>query len=229
MNISHDTFTRLLLRCLEISKQPGINPAILGVYKDTLEAPANEYLGTDAAVNASLIAFEKENSEAFGALSSLDGPYKVARSALRAIYPSTAKAAPLTLKSLPTDTDKLKAIQWLLDSIQGHAGEAWADAILAGEYGVSASKSITEVEEAIAANKAYTKAKMDRADAAVLAYSRFIDFRQLVREACGAGSKEYQRLHLRGSSPKDEPEADSEGEASAPLSPPTPNAGPADA
>jgi hypothetical protein len=199
MNINYERFVRVLERCAELGQQAGINPAIAHVYNVALAGPAAAYLDADSAVSDALVACEKESAEAFQALSFLETPYKVARSTLKAIHPETVKARPATLASLTTDTDKLKAIRWLHDEIQKHAGAAWADAQLTGEFGLKAEAALKEIGEAIDANKDLTTAKMARAAAYEPAYVKYVDFKQVVRDALGAGSKEYRRIHLRAS------------------------------
>lgn len=199
MNINHERLVRVLLRCVEISKQPDLSPAVLAVYNAALSGPASAYLTADAAVNDGLVKADKESSEAKESLAEIDGPYRTARSALKAVHPSAAKALPLTLKALPTDTDKLNAIQMLMGALQEHAGEPWADAFLGGEVAAKAQSATQNIEEAIAAGKALTKAKTDRAAAFGPAYAKYLDFKQVVRDALGPTSKEYKRIHLRAS------------------------------
>lgn len=199
MNINYERFVRVLERCAELGQQAGINPAIAHVYNVALAGPAEAYLNADSAVSDALTACEKENSEAFQALTFLETPFKVARSTLKAIHPETVKARPATLASLTTDTDKLKAIRWLHVEIQKHAGAPWADALLTGEFGTKAEAALKEIGEAIDASKDLTTAKMARAAAYEPAYVKYVDFKQVVRDALGAGSKEYRRIHLRAS------------------------------
>lgn len=222
MNINHERLVRVLLRCVEISKQPGISLPVIAVYNAALSGPANAYLTADAAVNDALVKAEKESSEAKKSLVEIDGPYRTARSALKAVHPSAAKALPLTLKALPTDTDKLNAIQMLMSAIQEHAGEPWADAFLTGEVAAKAQSSTQNIEEAIAASKALTKAKADRAAAFGPAYAKYLDFKQVVRDALGSTSKEYKRIHLRASPGKGD--GDNPDEPKIPT-PPTQGAG----
>lgn len=199
MTINYERFVRVLHRCAELGQQAGINPAIAHVYNVALAGPAEAYLNAESAVSDALMACEKENSEAFQALTFLETPFKVARSTLKAIHPETVKARPATLASLTTDTDKLKAIRWLHGEIKKHTGATWADALLAGEFGVKAEAALKEIGEAIDASKELTTAQMQRAGAYEPAYVKYVDFKQVVRDALGPGSKEYRRIHLRAS------------------------------
>ncbi len=197
MTIAYERFARVVTRCIEIANETDADPVVVGVFKETLENPATAYLATDTAISTALTAFAKENREALAALASLDAPYRVARAAISAVLPGTD--LPDTLKKLPTDTDQLNAITRMVDVIDDHIGKAWADALLAGEFGTKAPKTIQELEESIAANKGLSKAKNDRAVAYGPTYELYLAFKRVVRNAYGPGSKQYRRIHLRAS------------------------------
>lgn len=217
MSIDYERLMRCLYRCKEIADEDGMSPVIAAVYKEALEGPATAFLSADAALVKATVAHEKGRKEARTALAKLDAPYRVARSAVRALRPETAKELPDTLKSLPTDTDQLNAITKLLGIVGDYAGSPWADAILSGAFGVMAAATIKEINEEITANKALSAAKAARAAAYGPAYEKFIGFKRVVRNACGPGSKQYKRLHLRASSGAGDeaPEKGNEGVAPA--------------
>jgi len=206
VSIDYDRFARVIARCIEVGEATDANPVVSAVYKATLEAEAKGYLAKENAFTDAKNAFAKENGEAVKAFADLDAPYRVARSALVAILPHTQ--LPDTLKAQPTDTDKLNAISRLIDLIDDHSGEAWADNILAGDFGVQAPAAVTEMREAMAANTDLSKAQLERAAAYGPTYEKYIRFKGVVRNAYGTGSKQYRRIHLRalpGAAPE-EPE-----------------------
>jgi hypothetical protein len=114
-----------------------------------------------------------------------------------AVLPDTV--LPDTLKAQPTDTDKLNAIERLVDVLDDHAGKPWADALLSGDFGQQAPKTVKELNEAIAPNRALSKVIGARAAAYGPAYEVYLRFKRLVRDTLGASSKEYRRIHLRAS------------------------------
>jgi hypothetical protein len=199
MYLNFDLLKRVLLRSKEIVDEAAVNPVLVQVYKKSLEGPANAFLAAHAAVTKASIAVNKENAEALDAIDALATPYAGARSTIMAVLPETAGALPATLKSLPTDTDKLWAIGTLLEAIEERAGEAWADALLAGELGTKAPATIKEVHEAIDAIKEFAAASQDRTAAYGPACDKFYAFKRVVRDLLGASSKQYRRIHVRGS------------------------------
>jgi 3-oxoacyl-ACP reductase-like protein len=197
MKIDYERFARVITRSIEVGNEPNADPVVATIFKQTLSDAAADYLALDAGVSTAMTSFGKENREALDALVSLDGPYRVARAAVLAMLPNTD--LPDTLKSQPTDTDQLNAIARLLDLIDDHVGEQWADVLLAGEFGTKAAKTVQELSESIAANKALSKARSDRAAAYGPTYEKYLRFKQVVRNAYGPGSKQYRRIHLRSS------------------------------
>jgi hypothetical protein len=197
VTIDYERFARVVTRCIEVANEPGANPVVVSVFKETLADPAAAYLAGELAVSTAMTSFAKENREALDALVSLDGPYRVARSAVMAILPETK--LPDTLKSQPTDTDKLNAIDRLIDLIDDHIGKEWADTLLQGEFGTMAPKASQELTESIAANKGLSKAKTERAAAYGPTYEKYLRFKHVVRNAYGPGSKQYRRIHIRAS------------------------------
>lgn len=199
MSTKYNRFARILLRCKETASEPGMDPVVVAVYKEGLETPATEYLSADDAVTKATTAHAKEGKEAHVALVELDAPYRVARAAVMTIRPENVKTLPDTIKSLSTDTDQLTAITSLLETINTYAGSPWADALLKGDFGVMATAAIKEMTEEIAANKALSKAKTERSAAYGPAHEKYIGFKRVVRNALGANSKQYKRIHMRAS------------------------------
>jgi ribonuclease D len=198
VTIAYDRFARVVTRCIEIANETDANPVVVGVFKETFEKPATAYLATDTAISTAMTAFAKENREALAALAlPRRALSRMARAAISAVLPGTD--LPDTLKSLPTDTDQLNAITRMVDVIDDHIGKAWADALLTGEFGTKAPKTIQELEQSIAANKGLSKAKNDRAAAYGPTYELYLAFKRVVRNAYGPGSKQYRRIHLRAS------------------------------
>lgn len=195
--LNYDRLVRVLTRCAELGTAAGKPPIIGIVFKETAEVKINAFLTANTAVDSALTAFAKENREALDALEALDAPYRTARSAVVAMLPETV--LPETLKSQPTDTDKLNAIERLLDIIDDHAGKPWADELLQGEFGQQAPKAVQEVHEAITASTARTEALAARARAYGPAHEAYLAFKRVVRDVFGPASSDYRRIHLRAS------------------------------
>jgi hypothetical protein len=226
-NIDYDRFVRVLTRCVELGADAAQPPIIGHVYKETAEGPITAFLAANKAVTAAMTAYAKENREALKALADLDVPYRAARSAVLAMMPETV--LPDTLKSQPTDTDKLNAIERLLDVVDDHAGKPWADTLLQGEFGQKAPATVKELNEAITANKELGQSTMARAAAYGPAYEVYLRFKRVVRDTRGPGSKEYRRIHLRASpgagGKEDAPVDDAPEDNAAPGAPPSPPPG----
>jgi hypothetical protein len=199
MTIKFERFTRVIHRCIEIRKQPDIDPIIITVYDEALAQPAGAYLGAVAAITAAASAHRQKKAGVAEALALLNAPYKTARSALKALHPEYTSTMPRTLKALTTDTDKRQAIVALLGAIQKHAGAPWADALLSGDFGAKAPAAVALFDEMVTASSNLARAKADRAAAFGPAYDKYLDFKSVVREARGARSVEYRRIHLRAS------------------------------
>jgi hypothetical protein len=217
--IDYGRFVRVLSRCAELAADAS-QPAIIGlVYKEAMEGLVTAFLEAEKATTTATGALGKEGHEARKALTDLDAPYRVARSAVLAVLPDTV--LPQTLKVQPTDTDKLNAIERLLYVVNEHAGKGWADELLKGDFGQKASKAVKELKETIAASTELGKANTARAAAYGPAYEAYLRFNRVVRDALGPTSKEYRRIHLRAS-----PGAAANGEVPADDSPPESEAGP---
>jgi len=196
--IDYGRFNRVLTRSAELAGEPGMKQSVLRVYNDVLKESAHRFRTAHAAVSQAEAAFRKENREALEALDLLDQPYRETRSVVLAFVPEAS--LPATLKVQPTDTDKLNAIESLLDRLDEHTGEPWAEEQSKGTFGQLAPRTVIELNEAIAANKALADAREERAAAYGPAYERYLRFKRVVRDGLGAKSKQYKRIHVRGSS-----------------------------
>jgi phosphotransferase system HPr-like phosphotransfer protein len=193
--IDYARFTRTLNRCEEIAGEPGMKASVVLTYTQVLEAASGVYRTADDGVTKAASAFAKENKEAHAALAALDGPYREARSMAAAFV--TGIKLPDTLKVQATDTDKVDAIESLLSIVDDHQGEAWADLVLKGDLGAKGQATILEINEAIEANKGLSEARSVRAAAFGPAYEQYLKFKRVVRDALGAKSKQYKRIHVR--------------------------------
>ncbi|MDC0748924.1 hypothetical protein [Polyangium mundeleinium] len=195
--IDYKRFHRVLTRSEELGVAPDARQVVSRVYADVLKAAAAAFLGAHKSVVAGESAAGKEGTEAAAALESIDRPYREARAVALAYVPTLR--VPDTLKRQPTDTDKMTAIEALLDAIDDHVGSAWADDIVNGEFGKLAPQVVKEINESIDANKDLANAKQARAAAYGPAYEKYLAFKRVVRAAHGPASKEYKRIHLRAS------------------------------
>jgi hypothetical protein len=199
--IDYERFYRVLTRCGEIAREQGMKASVVRVYLDVLKPAAERFRSAHKAVADAEAAFRKEASEALAALEALDGSYKETRSVVLSFEPHTA--LPDTLNATKTDTEKLNAIEALLDVLDDHEGEAWADEQEQSAFGQRAAGAVKEVNEAITANKALAAAGDLRAEAYGPAYERYLRFKRVVRDALGARSAHYKLIHLRGPSAAD--------------------------
>lgn len=209
--IDYSRFQRMLLRSAEVAAEAGMKVSVVRVHNETLKPAADAFLAAHEAVRKAETAFRKENKEAVDALAMIDVPYKEARSVVRAFAPETV--LPVALRSQPTDTDKLDAIEKLIHTLGDHGSQPWAIEIAQGEVGQRAAVTVKELNEAIAANKGLAQARVARAAAYEPAYERYLRFKRVVRDALGSRSRQYKRIHLRapGSAPaEDAPETRAE-------------------
>lgn len=193
--IDFGRMTRVATRLVELADDPNVKPLVKSVYDDRVRAAVDDYLAANGAIAGAESAARKEGREASAALAALDQPYREARAVAAAYLP--AQTLPETLKSQPTDTDRKNAIESLLDAVDDHAGESWADQIVAGPFGQSAGQVLQELNEAIAASTSLSEARDRRAKAFGLAYERYLAFKNVVRNAYGSKSPQYRRIHLR--------------------------------
>jgi hypothetical protein len=194
--IDYERFYRVLTRCGEIAREHGMKASVVWGYINVLKPAAETFRSAHHEVTNAEASFKKEAGEALSALSTLDAPYQKTRSVVLAFAPGTA--LPETLKGQRSDTEKLNAIETLLDELDDHAGEAWADEEAQSAFGQQAAGTVKELNEAIAANASLAEAGDRRAQAYGPAYERYLRFKRVVRDELGAKSKQYKRIHLRG-------------------------------
>jgi len=199
MSINYKLFARLMNRASEVAKQGGIPPIVTRVHNERLKAPAEAFLSACAALDKAVGNRAKEGGEAGDALERIDKPYAVARATALAYLPHLV--LPETLKSVATDTDKMVAIETLIEVLEARVSEAWAKELLDGAFGKQAPSVVKEIDDAIQADAALAEARAARAEAYGLAYDEYLSFKRVVRAACGPTSREYHRIHLRSVEP----------------------------
>ncbi len=193
--INLSRFNRLILRSAEIAAEPGMHKLVVHVHTDKLAVPGDAFIKAHAAVTAYESAWTMNSYALREVLEQFDAPYRMARSGLVAYEPG--RKLPETLKAQRTDTDKLFAIEELYAAVAAHAGKAWADELLLGEFGSLAPKAKAALETSIATAKDLAKAREDRMTAYTGAYAPFLAFKRVVRDTLGSRSKQYHRIHLR--------------------------------
>lgn len=194
-DITFAIFPRYLWRSEEIALEPGMKPPVISVYNDILKPQADAYLVLHAGVVDAESQWAKENDEAIAAVRELAEPYRTGRAVILAYHP--ALVLPELLSQLPTDVEKIHAIEYLIDKIDDHVGQGWADGLLAGPLGTKGADTVREIEEGIVASKAVAKARDERAKAYGPTYDAFLRFKRVVRSALGPSSKQYRRIHGR--------------------------------
>lgn len=195
MAVDYDRLMRVLVRCEQVAQDRGVKPIVKRVYDERLSAVASTYRDAYDALPIAASTKNRERAEAKEQLAGLDQPYREARATYLAYAPSAV--IPETLKSLVTDTDKVRAVQTLLDRIDDHVGSGWADDLLAGPFGQNAPRCVDEVNQATAADTEYDAAQKARAAAHGPAYEMYLAFKNVVRNAHGPSSAFYRRIHLR--------------------------------
>jgi hypothetical protein len=225
--LEFDFIYRILTRAAEVASEPGMNICVVNAYDGLLKGPSDVFCKAHQDVCDALSSYRKDTRDAVEAFDVFDTHYKLARTMVRAFVPE--KILPDTLRSLTADTDKLIAVGSLLGTLSKHAGEKWADDILAGEFGVQGPKVMKDLEDAIASNKALAEARDARAEAYGPAYEKLVVFRRVVRAALGSRSKQYKRLQLKqrkSAAPEEQgakpPAEGSTGAGSAQAQAPTP-------
>src|SRR5512132_1469940 len=143
--IDYARFDRLVTRCAEIAAETGMKTSVVRVHDEILKSAGEAYRSAHREVTAAETASSKEGSEARLALAELDAPYREARSVVLAYAPETK--LPDTLKSQKTDTDQLNAIEALLDVLDEHVGQAWADEQAQSGFGKKAAGAVKELNE----------------------------------------------------------------------------------
>jgi hypothetical protein len=204
-HIKFGRFARYMVRSAEMAATVGMSSAVTNTYTGVLRVPAEAYLAAHAAVTSAETVFAKKDTVARTALEKIDQPYRVARTTAMAFMPELR--LPEVLSQQTTDTDQSTAVRALIEAVKSQAGQPWADDLMAGIFGQLAPASITAIAEATAANLALAQATTLRQKAYAVAHPPYIAFKKVVREALGAHSKEYRRIHAptkRGAAEEEE-------------------------
>ncbi|MBI4914583.1 MAG: hypothetical protein HY825_01935 [Acidobacteria bacterium] len=218
MVINYSRFARLLERAKDLGTDAAAKPSVKRCWVDVLSADAEAFLLANKAMVGAETRRTKERREAGDALDKLDQPYREARAVCLAHAPD--QVLPETLKAAPTDTDKKDAILTLVDILDDDPQATWAKDVLEGAFGLSAAKVVTELDEARAADGQFAAAQGARAAAFGPAYEKYVRFKNVVRQAHGASSYEYRRIHLRGNGQLAvEDDGDNKGEPGKPAEP----------
>lgn len=193
--ITNDHMYRLITRAHEVATEPGMSPVVKCVYDDVLAGDGTAYCNRHEAFKKAEGIARAAKQKVDRMLAVYDPVYREARSAAFAYYP--AVTLPDTLKTQPTDTDRVNAVTDLSKFVHSHAGEKWAQAVLNGPFGTLSPKFVAELKESIAANKALVTAQGERAAAYQDAYDKYLRFKQVVQDSLGASSPQYRRLKVR--------------------------------
>jgi hypothetical protein len=200
--IDHSGFHRVLLQSAEIAAEVGMTAEVVRAYRGVLQPAAEPYLAAHSAVKRAEAEFREDNEDALHALDALDAPYRQARSAALASAPTLA--LPEALRSQPTDGEKFDALEQLLDALDDHSDEAWADELAHGAFARRAAALLRALDEAIAASTELSAAREARAGAYGPAHERYLRFKRVVRETLGAHSLPYKRIHLGAVGPRED-------------------------
>jgi hypothetical protein len=214
--IRFQVLDRFVGRMADIAESSDTSSDIKCVY-DELIAPATmAFRESQDAVVTAKSASDRANLLSRQTLVEVDSLYLTIRAVVLLVDP--AQVLPDTLKAQTTDTDALRAIGALVSVVKSHAGEAWADALMAGKFGTLAPKAEAALKASIAASDALEKARNRRRAAYFPAYAGYLTFKRIVRELLGASSRAYRRLTLRTMESNDEPIEPAEAEDEAPDS-----------
>jgi hypothetical protein len=194
-DLDYGRLSRVLTRCNELAAAEDTHISVRLAWTDLLQSPAEAYQARHHALVAAESGAAKEGAEAKRALVTIDPLYGLARSVVQAYLPE--QKVPDPLKSLTTDTDKKAAITALLDILDDHPDEPWAAVHLDGEFARLAPETERELDEWIGSSSALAKAKLERAAAYGPAWEQYLAYKNIVRRAYGAKSKQYRRIHVR--------------------------------
>jgi hypothetical protein len=221
--VKHNRMVRSLERAGEVAHDPAVSEGVKLLYDDVLAAKATAFRLAHETVRTAQAAVVRANLKRQQQLAVFASPYALTRVIVLAHDPGAQ--LPETLKAQATDTDTLVAVSDVLSIVQLHAGEPWAEQLLADSFGTLAPAVKTALEDAIAANKALWIAQRDRADAFGPAYEAFLSFKRAVRADLGASSPHYRRLRTyTAPSPVEEAEQVEQAEEAAPDSAVVPSA-----
>jgi len=200
--IRFDALHRFVARIAEIVDSPDTCDDIKCVHAELIAPATNAFRESQTAMADAKSAFIRARRLSQQLLLELDPVYLMTRAVVLLVDP--AQELPDTLKKQPTDTDALSAIAMLVSIVKSHAGEAWADGLLAGQFGTLAPKAEAAVKAANDASKALEAARNRRRAAYFPAYSGYLAFKRIVREMLGSSSRAYRRLTLRTIGSKDD-------------------------
>jgi len=213
MRIKFSGFARRCNRCDAIRIEPGAPQVLVDVYQ-TIGQPLQAFSESMQRVKGAEKRLNDAEAGRTSSLAVMEKQFRVTRAAVAAMVPTTV--LPDTLKSQRTDTDKRHAILELKSAVEEHAGAAWADNLMQGEFGQKAPAAILHLTEYIEAGNALQKAKADRVSAFGPAWSAFVKYKRLVEATLGSSSRQYQGLRLRtvsaSSDEAEEAEAEVEGD-----------------
>lgn len=194
-HIKFDRMFGRLKRCAEVAQDPDVSKSVKRLHDDVVAPKATAFCSAHEAVGEAQAAVARARRQKEQQLAAFDSRYRMTRSLVLAYDPDMN--LPETLKVQPMDTAKLEAISGLMSIVQSHAGEPWADELLADSFGTLAPKAKTALEEFIGAIKALWVAQRARADAYEPAYTAYLAFKRVVRDDMGSSSVHYRRLHIR--------------------------------
>jgi hypothetical protein len=100
--------------------EAGAPQVLVDVYQSPVGQSQQAFSDTMQAVKQAKKRVNDAEKGKASKLAEMDRLFRVARSAVAAVVPTSV--LPETLKTQPTDTDKRDAIQELLSTIQEHAG-----------------------------------------------------------------------------------------------------------
>lgn len=200
MTIDHMRMVRVLIRCGDLATPADVDPSVRRVYQEKLASFARTYLGANTALASAETNAKEERREAIAALEVIEAPYMKARAVAVVYVPELS--VPDTLKTCPTDTDRVIAIQSLRDTLDDFDDEpGWAQDLTnpadPNSFGALADTAIREINEGVGADSAVEKARRERAAAYGPAYEAYLGFKNVVRNTYGRSSIQYRRIHIR--------------------------------
>ncbi|AKT43164.1 hypothetical protein [Chondromyces crocatus] len=219
-SIDYSRFSRVLERCEEVASEPGMKMSVVRVYEGALREAATAFLAAHEAVKKSEASYRREQREPAGALLTLDRPYREVRARVLAFAPESV--LPDSLRVQQSDMERLDAIEKMIDTLDDHAGETWADELAQGTFGQLAARTVKVLNEASSTDWRLAAAQEARAAGYGPAFERYLRFKRAVREALGPKSRQFQRIHLRtpnsaDTGPETQPEPRGEPPPSLPL------------
>jgi len=215
--IRFQVLDRLAARIVEIADSPDVPSDCKCAYDEVIAPTTDAFRESHRAVAVAKSASIRASLQSQQMRVEFNPVYLMTRTLVLKVDP--AQVLPETLKAQATDTDALSAIATLVSVVKSHASEAWADALMAGQFGSLATQAEAALKAAIAASSALEKARNQRNAAYFPAYDSYLAFKSIVRDMLGSSSRAYRRLSLRTAGSKDaEPVEPAEAEDAAPDS-----------